>query len=184
MANSADAPPTCRRACHLHPVRRGRTHLRDRLVAPARPRVREHHAGRVGDPHRVLRRDGDRGHPRRADRRPGSLAAAAVRPAGDRARRRRAGHAADVRAHQRGLSRHLPGARGHAVPRHRPPHPRGPRPGAGDDHDGRHVPGPRPPLHAHRRPSARRSAACTRPTRWARSSARCSRGSSSSSCSG
>ena len=54
----------------LRPVGRGRPDLRDRLVAPARPRLRQHDPGRLGDPHRVLRRDGDRQRRRRADRRP------------------------------------------------------------------------------------------------------------------
>ena len=34
--------------------------VRGRLVAPARPRLRQHDPGGVGDPDRVLRRDGDR----------------------------------------------------------------------------------------------------------------------------
>ena len=48
---------------HLRAVGRGGPRRRDRLVAPARPRLRQHDPGRVRDPGRVLRRHGDRQRP-------------------------------------------------------------------------------------------------------------------------
>ena len=85
------------------------------MVPSARPRLRQHDPGGIGDPHRLLRRDGDRGVHRRPGGRPRPPAVAAVRAAGDRPGRRRHRDAADVPAHQRGLSRHLPVARGVAA---------------------------------------------------------------------
>ncbi len=144
MRDCADASNGCRLR-HLHPVRRRWPHLRDRVVAAARARLREHDPGRLGHPHRVLRWHGHRGGRRRSDRRPGPLAAADVRRARAAPGRGRAGHAAVVPPHPRGLSRRLSGHRGDAVPRPDPPRAGRPRARAGDGHDGRHVPGARAP---------------------------------------
>ena len=146
MPNCRGASFPCRHR-HLHPVRRGGAHLRDRLVAPARARLREHDAGGLSDPHWVLRRDGDRRSTRWPDRRSGPLTAALLRTPRDRPRGGRARHAAHVPADRRSLSRHLSVTRGDALAGHRAPRPRGPGARTGDDHDGRHVPGPGPPLH-------------------------------------
>ncbi len=141
-----------RRHRHLHPVRRGGAHLRDRLVTPAGPGLRKHHPGRVGHPHGLLRWHGHRGDAWWEDRRPRAVTAAPLRSARDRPRRRRAGHATDVRAAQRGVSGHLSGPRRHAVPGSRAPASRRARAGTGHDHDGRHVPRPRPSFHEIGRP--------------------------------
>ena len=55
---------------HLRAVGRGGPRLRDRLVAPARARLRQHDPGCVRDPGRLLRGDGHRQRPGRtpADR--------------------------------------------------------------------------------------------------------------------
>ena len=89
---------------------RRRPRLRDRLVAPAGPRLRQHDPGRVGDPGRVLRRHGDRQRGRRAARRPRAFAAPAVRHPRTRARGRRPRHAADVPHHPRRSTARSPSA--------------------------------------------------------------------------
>ena len=52
----SDAPTAHRDPGHLRAVGGGRPDRRDRLVAPAGPRLREHDAGGLGDPDRLLRR--------------------------------------------------------------------------------------------------------------------------------
>ena len=104
---------------------------------------------------------------RRADRRPGGAAAAAVRRPRARPRRRRAADAGELPAHRRGLPGHLPGAvRVAARARARPVRARDPRARARDAADGRDAadadPLPRP---AAGRASPARSSGCTRRTR-------------------
>ena len=65
-----------------------------------------------------------------------------------------------------------PALEGDAVPRAGATRPGGPRPGAGHDHDGRHVPGPHPPLHALGGPQPGVRAAVLRQHDWAPWSAR------------
>ena len=147
----------------LRPVRGGRSHLRDRLGAPARAGLRQHDAGRLGDPHRVLRRHGDRRRRRRADRRPvrsplrlyGLIELVLV---GDRPR-----HAADVQADRRALQRDLPdprvqpsGARAGAA------RAGAPGPGAGHCADGCHAADPHPSPDPRRAPQPRLRAALRR----------------------
>ena len=89
----------------LRPVRGRGTDLRDRLGPAAGPRLRQHDPGGVGDPDRVLRRDGDRQRDRRTAGGPGPIAAPDVWPAGDRPRRGRPRDAGHLPAAPRGLSR-------------------------------------------------------------------------------
>ena len=83
---------------HLRAVGRGGPRLRDRLVAPARARLRQHDPGRVRDPGRVLRGDGHRQRPGRTPGRPRPVAVAAVRR-----------HRADPRGGRRRDAIHVPG---------------------------------------------------------------------------
>ena len=172
MTDCADASIPCRPR-HLHPVRRRRARLRDRLVAPARPRLRQHDPGRVGDPHRLLRRDGDRGQrsaggsPTGSARRCACTACSSSRwSSSSWSRRSRSGSSTRSTAASTRRSRATPFL---ALARLRAG---GPRAGAGDDHDGRDVPGARRATSPGSRRSARPSGGCTRRTRSVRWSGR------------
>ncbi len=141
MGHSADADHLALgHPRHLRGLRGGRSRVRDRVVTPARARVRQHDPGRVGHPGRLLRRDGDRQRGRRPAGGPGALAAAAVRPDRAGARRRRPRDPVDVRGHPVAVRRGGRGSRGRAAgPRRAPTGPCAAGPGAGDRADGRHA---------------------------------------------
>ena len=131
--------------------------VRDRLVAPARARLREHDAGRLGDPHRVLRRDGDRAARRAAGSPTGSrsplrlygvlelvlVVVVLVTPLTFRLIDDAVPRASTRRSRARRWLLALVASR-----------PRGPGARTGDDHDGRDAPGPVPPPQRDRRSSS------------------------------
>ena len=145
MSDSARVPrSTARGPRHLRAVRRGRPHLRDRLVPPARPRLRQHDAGRLRDPDRLLR-----GAWRSAPRSGAGSRIGSAHRCGCTASSSSSSSSVvlvtpdHVPPHPRGVSGHLPVPRvDAAAPRDRPARPRGARPRAGHGPHGCHVPEP------------------------------------------
>ena len=141
MGHSADADDLALgHPRHLRGLRGGWSRVRDRVVSPARARVRQHDPGRVGHPGRLLRRDGDRQRGRRPAGGPGALAAAVVRPDRAGARRRGPRDPVDVRGHPVAVRRGCRRSGGRAAaPRRAPIGACAAGPGAGDRADGRHA---------------------------------------------